>query len=456
MKIRALAFCAIALLVLLGGSGSLAAAPASLAHTGIGALATMPGITGVEFVSNTVPTDAHCRSVGSMRPCYSPQEIRTAYGLASIVNAGFKGVGQSIVIVDSFGSPTIAADLAQFDTDYGLPAPPSFTVLAPLGTVPFDPTNGDMIGWAEETTLDVEWAHAMAPGARLVLLTSPVSETEGVQGMPEFLKLEQYALDHNLGKIISQSWGATENTLFDPAGRQVFKDFEKFYKRAADENVTVFASSGDYGSANVGLDGSTFYTYPTVIYPASSPNVTAVGGTSLYADTSGNYQSETAWNVTGSYATGGGISQVFDEPDYQIFGLPKSDQTLLNKHRGIPDLAWNGNPRTSILIYLGLPLATGIPAGYYRIGGTSEGSPQWAGAIADLNQLAGHPLGFLNNKLYLLGKTGLLYQGFRDITVGNNSLFGVPGYNATPGWDLTTGWGTPNFANFGKMMVDQH
>jgi subtilase family serine protease len=452
MKTRALVLSAIALLIILGGSWSSPVAPTTLAQANIGALATMPGITGVEFVSNSVPTDAQCRSVGTMRPCYSPQEIRTAYGLTPIINAGFTGKGQSIVIIDSFGSPTIANDLKQFDTDYGLPDPPSFTVLAPLGTVPFDPNNGDMIGWAEETTLDVEWAHAMAPGAKIVLLTSPVSETEGVQGMPEFLKLEQYALDHHLGKIISQSWGATENTLFDPAGRQVFKDFEKFYKRAADEDVTVFASSGDYGSANVGLDGSTFYTFPTVIYPASSPNVTAVGGTSLYADTSGNYQSETAWNVPGRYATGGGISQVFEEPDYQESNLPKSDQTLLGKHRGIPDLAWNGNPRTSILIYLGLPIATGIPAGYYRIGGTSEGSPQWAGAIADLNQMAGKPLGFLNNKLYRLGKSGALYQGFRDITVGNNALFGVPGYNATPGWDLTTGWGTPNLAKFMKMM----
>src|SRR5208282_6742149 len=105
-------------------------------------------------------------------------------------------------IIDSFGSPTIEQDLSTFDAGYGLPDPPSFTVLAPLGSVTFDPTNSDQVGWAFETTLDVEWAHAMAPNANIVLLTSPVSQNEGVQGMPEFLFLEQYALNGHLGKII--------------------------------------------------------------------------------------------------------------------------------------------------------------------------------------------------------------------------------------------------------------
>ena len=243
---------------------------------------------GTDSSSQTKPQrTGDCRTFIGI-PCYSPQEIQNAYGLAPILNAGYTGVGETIIIIVSFGSPTIARELKTFDADYGLPDPPSFTVLAPLGTVPFDPTDSDHVGWAFETTLDVEWAHAMAPGANIVLLTSPVSETEGVQGMPEFLLLERYALDHHLGKIISQSWGATENTLFAPAGRQVFQDFERFYQDAAQQNVTVLASTGDSGSANVDSNGTT-YPFPTVIFPASSPLVTAVGGTSLYADTSGNY-----------------------------------------------------------------------------------------------------------------------------------------------------------------------
>jgi subtilase family serine protease len=135
-------------------------------------------------------------------------------------------------------------------------------VLAPLGTVPFDPTNSDQVGWAFETTLDVEWAHALAPGANIVLLTSPVSETEGVQGLPQFLFLENYALAHNLGKIISQSWGTTENTLFDSAGQKVITNFENFYRAAAQRSVTVLASAGDSGSSNVELMGRLIIRFP--------------------------------------------------------------------------------------------------------------------------------------------------------------------------------------------------
>ena len=421
----------------------------SIGQAHSGSLAILPGITGIEYVSATVPTDAQCRSGSRHLPCYSPQELRNAYGLTPLLNSGFTGAGQSIIIIDSFGSPTIAQDLKTFDSDYGLPDPPSLQVLAPLGTVPYDPNNGDMINWAFETTLDVEWAHAMAPSASIVLMVSPVSETEGVQGMPEFLALEKYALDHHLGKIISQSWGATENTLFDVPGRKVLNDFENFYQRARNENVTVLASSGDTGSTNYELDLSTLYPFPAVGFPASSPLVTAVGGTSLFADTNGNYQSETVWN-NNTGATGGGVSQFFTEPGYQLAFLPASDQAILGRHRGIPDLAINADPYTSILVYISI---TGVPTGYYRIGGTSEGSPEWAGIIADANQLAGRPLGFLNTKLYLLGKTDLLYRGFHDITVGNNSFAGVPGYNATPGWDLTTGWGTPNLSDFIHRIV---
>ena len=404
-------------------------------------LSRVTKVKGLKLVANQAPMDADCRTFIGI-PCYSPQEIQNAYGLAPILNAGYTGVGETIVIIVSFGSPTIAEDLKTFDADYGLPDPPSFTVLAPLGTVPFDPTNSDQVGWAFETTLDVEWAHAMAPGANIVLLTSPVSETEGVQGMPEFLLLEQYALKYRLGKIISQSWGATENTLFTPAGQQVFEDFERFYQDAAQQNVTVLASAGDGGSGNADINGM-IYPFPTVIFPASSPLVTAVGGTSLYADTNGKYQTEIVWNSSG--ASGGGVSQQFREPLYQKL-LPNSVQKALQNHRGVPDVAYNADPNTAILVYAGF-----VPGavGYYFIGGTSEGSPQWAGIIADANQLAGHPLGFLNLKLYSL--SALVGQSlfFHDITNGNNSFNGVPGYGATTGWDLASGWGTPNL---GKLV----
>jgi subtilase family serine protease len=394
--------------------------------------------------AGSAPTDAECRALG-FGPCYSPQEIRTAYGLNKLLDAGMVGSGQTIVLIESYGSPTALADLQTFDQDYGLPDPPSLKVLAPLGAVPFDPTDSTQVGWAFETTLDIQWAHAIAPGAAIVVLTSPVAETEGVQGMPEFLALERYALDHHLGKIISQSWGATENTLFDAAGRRVLSDFTQLYERARREHVTVLASSGDSGSSNVGLDGVTVYPFPTVDFPASSPLVTAVGGTSLFLDTAGNYQSETVWDevANGGGAGGGGISQVFQEPGYQQAALPDHVRHQLGHRRGLPDISYNADPYTPILVYVGFLGPDN--AGYYFIGGTSEGSPQWAGIVADLDQYAGRPLGFLNAALYSIGGTGHFKQVGRDVTVGNNAYNGVPGYAATRGWDLATGWGTPDF-----------
>jgi subtilase family serine protease len=431
-----------------------AALPAFLCMLASGYVAAAPHVI-VKWAANkdaaTPPTYAYCvATFGS--PCYSPQEMRTAYGLDGLIDAGMVGAGQTIIIVDSYGSPTIAHDLHVFDAGFGLPDPPSLTVLAPLGTVPWNPTlYPDQPGWAAEVTLDVEWAHAMAPGAAIVLLTSPVDETEGVQGMPQFLALEQYALDHHLGKIISQSWAATENTFFPevagPQGPQVIADYEAFYVRAALENVTVLGAAGDNGTSNQETDGVTFYQFPTVNYPASSPHVTAVGGTTLTATASGKYVSETVWNNIGYAAGGGGISQIFREPGYEQFSLPWRVQAELGGMRGLPDVSYNADCYNVISIYASYPGSGG--ADWYGICGTSEGSPQWAGIIADLNQYAGRPLGFLNPALYALGGAERFSTIGRDITKGNNALLdypgaSAPGYNATPGWDLATGWGSPN------------
>jgi subtilase family serine protease len=400
------------------------------------------------------PTNAYCE-INLDYECLSPSDIRTAYGLNSLLDAGFTGVGETIVIIDSYGSPTIEADLKQFDSDYGIPDPPSFKVLSPLGTVAFDPTQPDQINWAFEATLDVEWAHAMAPGASIVLLTSPVDETEGVQGLPEFLQLEKFALEHHLGKIISQSWAATENTLFykaaGPQGPALIAAYNEFYQRAAAQGVTVLAAAGDYGSQNAATYSETlgaptsYYTFPTVNFPASSPWVTGVGGTALYLDADDNYLYETVWNDNslGYGAGGGGISQLFDEPFYQLFTLPPQTQRQLDGHRGVPDVSYNADDYNSA-IFIYLSFLGPSDAGYYLIGGTSEGSPQWAGIVADLNQKAGFPLGFLNPRLYAIGGLHQFSHFGRNITLGNNAYGGVPGYNAGPGWDPASGWGTPD------------
>src|SRR5258706_674556 len=158
------------------------------------------------------------------------------------------------------------------------------------------------------------------------------------------------------------------------------------------EWVTIFGSSGDNGVANPNVSGK-IYPFPTVNFPSSSPYITSVGGTSLMASIHGTYQSETGWS-----GSGGGISQYFPEPAYQQAYLPSSVQQLLNGYRGLPDISYNADPNTSILVYLSFLGPS--QAGYYAIGGTSEGCPQWAGIIADGNQMAGRPLGFINQALY--------------------------------------------------------
>jgi subtilase family serine protease len=428
--IVAIAGAASLLALSLGAAGGVAAAGPGLGAGARDLRSSQASVPDAQLVhaGTKPPTDAQCRAATGM-PCYSPQEIRRAYGVNQLLQRGDDGKGETIVIFDSFGSPTIASDLAHFDAGYGLPAPPSFKILAPLGTA-------HSLAWAGEVTLDVEWAHAMAPDASIVLMTSPVNETEGVHGMPQFNALENYALDHHLGQVFSQSWGATENTLFTPAGRPIFGEFEATYARAAATGVTVLASTGDSGSAGY-KTLKTFYPFPAVEFPASSPLVTAVGGTRLTASTKGVYQSEKVWNSDGG-AGGGGISQFFKEPSYQK-SLPAATQKKLGGHRGIPDISWNADPNTPVLIYMSAKVAG--QAGYYGVGGTSEGSPDWAGLVADLDQATGHPLGLLNTTLYTLGKAG---SAFHDVTVGNNGLNGVKGYSAAKGWDLASGFGSPN------------
>jgi len=416
------------------------------------------------------PDNAYCQANFQFE-CLSPADVQTAYGLTGLLNAGYTGVGETIVIIDAYGSPTIHADLKTFDAAYGIPDPPSFKVIAPLGTVPYDPAaQPDQFGWAFETTLDVEWAHAMAPGASIVLLTSPVDETEGVQGLPEFLKLEEYALDHHLGKIVSQSWGATENTLFytaaGPQGPAVLAAFNALYQRGSQQGVTFLTGSGDSGSQNAATYSQTlgeptsFYTFPTVNFPSTSPWVTSVGGTTLNLDSEDNYLNETVWNddAIGAGAGGGGVSQLFPEPFYQLFSLPPAVQKQLHGHRGVPDIAFNADDYNSPVVVYASFGGLAFGPDFYLIGGTSEGSPAWAGIVADLNQLAGFPLGPLNPRLYAIGGLGQFGHYGRDVTLGNNAYGGVPGYNAGPGWDLTTGWGTPDltrlpawWASFSQM-----
>jgi len=355
-----------------------------------------------------------------------------AYGVQSLIERGFTGKGQTIVDIVSYGSPTLQQDMDVFDKQFGLP-PITIKVLSPLGRVPFNPTVKDMLGWAGETELDVQIIHAIAPDAAIVVLTSPVDETEGTVGLPEFRQLEQYAVTNHLGSIISQSFGASEVTLNNTDGRQEIQKWDAFFKQATTQHgITFFASSGDGGATDYAdLQMTKLSPTPTTSFPTDDPWVTSVGGTTLHRN--GTAFQENAWSMSG-----GGFSSFFTTPSYQQT-LPASVQNLLKHQRGVPDIAGNADPNTGLAIYTG--------GGWTLGGGTSASAPLWAAFMAIANQMAGHPLGFINPALYKLAMSNAYTQDFHDITVGNNSVnshdLHVHGYPAMQGWDPITGLGTP-------------
>ena len=418
----------------------LAACSFSTGSTGPSGITSTPNAEGTE----TAP------DVG-FGTAYTPQQMRAAYGVTPLYEKGFRGKGQTVIIIDSFGSPTLQDDLRIFDQQFDLPDV-NLQVLAPLGTVPFDSGNAEMAGWQQETTLDVETVHAIAPDASIIVLTSPVDETEGVQGLPEFLKLEQYAVDRHLGSIISQSFGASEASLSDAAGQAEIAQWDTFYQQAVTQNhMTVFSASGDNGAADcLAVDTSqggcaTYTTSASTGFPADSPWVVAVGGTTL-TDNGGSFE-EVAWSSNGG-ASGGGFSQFYSIPSYQA-GLPASSLSELNGRRGVPDVAASADPGAQLAIYV---------SGHWTIiGGTSAATPLWAGVMAVANQVAGRPLGYINPALYKVASSSAYPSAFRDVTSGDNTFHGggetVQGYEAGAGWDAVTGLGAPNAASLIPLLI---
>jgi subtilase family serine protease len=398
----------------------------------------------------TPPTTAFCLANIGIH-CYQPFQLTKAYNLAALHDHGIDGRGKTIVIVDAFGSPTIAHDLQVFDQTFGLPDPPSFTVRQDAGPVPpFDPTNSDMAGWADETTLDVEWTHVFAPGAKILLEETPVSETEGVQGFPEIVKAENYVIDHHLGDVISQSFGATEQTF---PNNGAIMSLRSAFQNAAAHNVTVLASSGDDGATDAQLNGSDLYPMRVNSWPSADPLVTSIGGTMLTLDDNGNRtQPDVVWNdlnSVGGGAGGGGQSVVFPRPNFQ-----NGVRTVTGNHRGTPDISLSAAVDGAVVLYFSFDPTR---VGYHLVGGTSEASPEFAGVVAMADQLAGHDLGNINNRLYLLSHARNL-TGEVDVTQGNNT-FGpftnsdgtthtVVGFDAGPGYDLASGNGTVDAAKF--------
>ena len=241
------------------------------------------------------PTTAQCEQNFNVA-CYSASQIERVYGVPALFTNGIDGKGETIVLVDSFGSPTIAHDLKAFDAQNHIAAPPSLKIIQPAGKVPPYQQTSTREGWAGETTLDVEYSHAMAPGANILLVETPVAETEGVTGFPQIVKAENFVVAHHLGDVISQSFGATEESF--PSAKALLA-LRSAYVAAAKKGITVLASTGDLGAANVQKNGSTFFLHPVTAWPATDPLVTAVGGTQLHLKASGARKApDQVWNDT--------------------------------------------------------------------------------------------------------------------------------------------------------------
>lgn len=383
--------------------------------------------------------------------CYSPDFMRTAYDFNGLYSSGLDGSGQTIVIVDAYGSPTAESDLKFFDATFGLPDPPSFKVVCPAGCPKTQTNHFDPGGWGTETSLDVQWSHALAPGASIVLVVAPSPAGNSLN------LAVAYAVDHYPEAIMSQSFGIPEAALVGN-NAQVMQAHANYVK-AAQHHMTVLASAGDDGATNGAFPNA------NALFPSSDPYVLSVGGTqggdypyglATYTGTCPTglrpgypgctptgYGSETTWNEPWEpVATGGAPSLMFSAPAYQA-GV-NTGTTM----RATPDVSMNAAVNGGVLVYQTLD---GVPH-WFVVGGTSASSPEWAGIFAIVNEAragAGHgPIGQPHAAIYALGLGPTYGADFHDITTGDNTDSGsTVGFAAATGWDMATGWGTPDAAS---------
>ncbi len=364
-------------------------------NTSIDQITVQPAIQVIPFVSNG-PSG------------YSPQQIQNAYGVNQIKFSGGTvtgtGAGQTIAIIDAYNDPNITSDLAKFDAQYGLPAPPSFTV-DNLGARTTD------AGWALETSLDVEWAHALAPQANIILVEASSASLNGLfNAVSAASKIPSVS-------VVSMSWGTQEFW-----GEWNYDSI--FTTPTGHIPITYLASSGDSGA------------WYGPMYPSVSPNVVAVGGTTLRLGSGNSYGSESGWSgSTGGFSgTDNGFYFGENAPSYQV--AAQSAAGLSYGIRTTPDVSFNADPNTGVPVYDSVSYSG--QSGWFEVGGTSAAAPAWAGLVAITDQgLAAATKSTLSSTQLLTQLYNLPSSDFHDITTGSN------GYAATPGYDLVSGLGSP-------------
>ena len=440
-----------------------------------------------------------CTAAGGNLHCYTPADIRQAYGVNQLPELG---EGQTIVLVDSYGSPQAAQELQTFhDTFFATLPQPDFDQVFPLGNPQLENGNpnangqsgpGAAAGWAVEAALDVQWAYAIAPKAHIVLLAVPPAETLGVQGFPNLFKAIDQAIDtYPAGTVFSMSLAAAEQTFGGAAAVQT-AGFDQVFQKGIAKGDSFFGASGDNGTANASKQqkDSRLFPFPTSEWPSSSPYVTSVGGTQLQFGWTWNPQSDVAFTANGAFdaayfnsanapgsssttnvvwneswlpaATGGGPSAIYPLPSWQ-----SAVQSVVGgDHRGLPDVSWNAAVNGGVLV----DLQSFLPSdqqGFYLIGGTSAATPQVAALTALANErreaMAKAPLGNVGQRLYSLGGGAFtdvvpVHQGAAGVISGNldsNTMLSyngdgtavtvgsIAGWPTLAGWDMTTGFGTP-------------
>jgi subtilase family serine protease len=371
--------------------------------------------------------------------CYTPQQLRVAYGIQPLLDRGIDGRGQTVVIMEFANMPQepspqitdIRQDLALFDTTFGLPAA-QLQVDTSLAS-----SASPWLAGGEEVE-DAEIVHAVAPEAaiRVILIPAWTGPGSWMTALDSVLRLAQ-----SQASVISLSAILGEE-CFTPAEAG---ELNSALQADEDHHVTVVAASGDFGAASTQCAD---FGMPTSVrevgLPASDPLVLAAGGTTLDADpATGTYRSETAWHtppgVTSPQSSGGGFSHLFPRPAYQ------DGVTGIGTTRGVPDVAANAAGRTGMV----QAVTSGPGHDYFYPGaGTSAATPLWAGIIALADQYSGHHLGFVNPAIYRIARSASYHQAFHDITTGNSTIAfpqgTITGYQATPGWDPVTGWGSPD------------
>jgi subtilase family serine protease len=425
---RAVATCA----ALRPGSGQ--ATPATGSPSGAGATGSPSGVAATDCLS-------------AQPPCYTPQQLRVAYGVQPLLDRGITGRGQSIVLLE-FPPPAARApspvaagqvpavtdirqDLARFDATFALPAA-QLQVVNTLARAA-----SPWLATGEEVE-DTEIVHAIAPGAAIREVLIPAQDTAAPDTAAAAV-VAAVRLGLTQGAVISLSAGEGEQCFTPAAAAQV----NAALQAAQSARVTVVISTSDYGAATTCPSGAQA-PFKGVDLPASDPLALAVGGTSLQASqATGAYIGETAWNTpggSGPRASGGGFSKLFPRPAYQA-GVTGIGATT----RGVPDVAADADPATGMALVFSDGDQGDVVIG---AGGTSAATPLWAAVVTLADQYAGHPLGFVNPAIYQIGHDASYHQAFHDISTGTNTVQfpagTITGYQAAPGWDPVTGWGSPD------------